>query len=139
RRAAAGGRGPRARVGVSYAPIGAPAFGVASNAADPARAVDSSAAVRLMAAASDSHSAGAARLPVASIRYVATAGVKPPTLAVARLKAREKRAVRTAGGIISARNGIIAPLYIPKKNENHSSTISSLPKLGAATSHSIAG
>src|SRR5439155_25887826 len=72
--------------------------------------VATQAAVKLMAAASDSHSAGAARFPVASIRYVATAGVKPPKMAVARLKASENAAVRTSGGIISARNGIIAPL-----------------------------
>lgn len=37
-------------------------------------------------------------LPVHSIRYVQTAGVKPPKTAVARLKASEKPAVRTSGG-----------------------------------------
>ncbi|MGA9821240.1 MAG: hypothetical protein WBQ36_06565 [Desulfobaccales bacterium] len=44
------------------------------------------------------------------INQVHTAGVNPPKMAVARLKESEKAAVRTCGGIISARKGIIAPL-----------------------------
>ena len=68
------------------------------------------AAERLMAAASESQSAGAARFPVASMRRVETAGVKPPKIAVAVTKASEKAAVRTRCGIISASSGIIEPL-----------------------------
>ncbi|MGC2692449.1 MAG: hypothetical protein WA228_07100, partial [Desulfobaccales bacterium] len=68
------------------------------------------AAVRLIAAAVDSQRAGEHRLPVMWINQVHTAGVNPPKMAVARLKESEKAAVRTCGGIISARKGIIAPL-----------------------------
>jgi len=41
--------------------------------------------------------------------------------------------------MISVRKGTIAPLYAPKKNEYKSSTASRRSKLGAATSHRIAG
>ena len=70
----------------------------------------SRAAVRLRQAAKESQSAGAARLPVARIRNVAMAGVNPPKTTVFRLNDSEKAAVRIFLGIISTRNGIIAPL-----------------------------
>lgn len=47
---------------------------------------------RLIVAAVASQSAGDALLPVRSIRYVQTAGVKPPKIAVARLNASENGA-----------------------------------------------
>src|SRR5207253_872164 len=61
-------------------------------------------------AANDSHNPGTARFPVRSIRYVQIAGVKPPKIAVARLNATEKPAVRMWLGMISVRYGYIAPL-----------------------------
>src|SRR5712671_6978824 len=68
------------------------------------------AATSPISAANDNHSAGMARLPVTWMRYVQTAGVNPPKIAVARLNATEKPVVLISGGMISARYGTIAPL-----------------------------
>jgi hypothetical protein len=51
-----------------------------------------------------------ARLPVRRMSAVETAGVKPPKIPVARLYASEKPVVRTCSGMISVRNGTMAPL-----------------------------
>src|SRR5580700_1043426 len=75
-----------------------PAFRVINTAANP------------IAAANASHNPGTARFPVLWISHVQTAGVKPPKTAVARLKAIENPDARTFAGIISVRNGTIAPL-----------------------------
>src|SRR5260221_12369471 len=60
-------------------------------------------------------------------------------MAVAKLNASEKPEVRISGGMISARCGIIAPLYMPKNMDSHNSTISSRAVDGSLTSHNIAG
>ncbi|ETP63189.1 hypothetical protein BDSB_23350 [Burkholderia dolosa PC543] len=59
--------------------------------------------------------------------------------AVARLNASEKPATRTSAGMTSVSATTIAPLYMPKKNESHSSTISMRAKLGADDSQDSAG
>src|SRR5580698_6380342 len=92
-----------------------------------------------MAAANDNHNPGTARFPVSWISHVQIAGVKPPNTAVARLKAIENPAARTVAGIISARNGTMAPLYPPNRTESHSSTSSSLVNEGALTSQRSEG
>jgi hypothetical protein len=74
-----------------------------------------------------------ARLPVSPIRAVVIAGVKPPKIAVARLNATEYPVVLTLAGIISVRNGTMAPLELAKISENQSSTKRSLGIEGAAT------
>src|ERR1700688_2950538 len=73
------------------------------------------------------------------MRYVQIAGVNPPKIAVARLNAKENPEVRISGGMISAKCGIIAPLYTPKRTESHNSTISRRAVEGSLTSHNIAG
>ena len=66
------------------------------------------------------------------------AGVSPPKIVVARLKASEKPTVRTYTGItVSA--ATIAPLYMSKKNENHSRTSVIRVKSGATVSQCITG
>jgi len=76
-----------------------------------------------------------ARLPVILINAVTIAGVKPPKIAVARLKTSEYPVARTLAGMISVRNGTIAPLELAKIMENQSSTRRSFGIEGAATSH----
>ncbi len=60
-------------------------------------------------------------------------------MAVARLKASEKPTVRTCTGITSVSAATIAPLYMPKKNENHSRTSVIRVKSGATVSQCITG
>ena len=55
----------------------------------PERCLSSATAISARTAAKDSHSAGMARLPVMPMSAVEIAGVKPPKIAVARLKASE--------------------------------------------------
>ncbi|BDA90994.1 hypothetical protein E3AUHO_36800 [Klebsiella pneumoniae subsp. pneumoniae] len=58
-------------------------------------------------------------------------------MAVARLKASEKPTVRTYTGITSVSAATIAPLYMSKKNENHSRTSVIRVKSGATVSQCI--
>ncbi len=60
-------------------------------------------------------------------------------MAVARLKASEKPTVRTCTSITSVSAATIAPLYMPKKNENHSRTSVIRVKSGATVSQCITG
>src|SRR5262249_5473111 len=60
-------------------------------------------------------------------------------VAVAKLNDSEKPIVLICWGSVSITNGIIAPLYRPKKSEYQSSTSSSREKLGALVSHAIVG
>jgi hypothetical protein len=96
--------------------------------------LSSAVAINAKIAANESHSAGMARLPVMPINAVTIAGVKPPKIAVARLKASEYPVARTLAGMISVRNGTIAPLELAKMMENQSSTKSSFGTVGEATS-----
>ena len=90
-------------------------------------------------AAHISHQPGALLSPVSSTRAVEIAGVSPPKIVVARLKASEKPMVRTYTGITSVSAATIAPLYMPKKNENHSRTSVIRVKSGATVSQCITG
>ena len=88
-------------------------------------------------AAHISHQPGGLLSPVSSTRAVEIAGVRSPKMAVARLKASEKPTVRTYTGITSVSAATIAPLYMPKKNENHSRTSVIRVKSGATVSQCI--
>ena len=90
-------------------------------------------------AAHISHQPGALLSPVSSTSAVEIAGVRSPKMAVARLKASEKPTVRTCTGITSVSAATIAPLYMPKKNENHSRTSVIRVKSGATVSQCITG
>ncbi len=70
----------------------------AGGRASPRDRRESSAPVRLIAAASETQSAGAARFPVSSISAVLMVGVKPPKIAVAVTKASANPVVRTFCG-----------------------------------------
>src|SRR5215831_706085 len=89
--------------------------------------------------AKESQAPGIALLPEVWMSQVAIMGVKPPKVAVAKLYASEKPEVRTSAGMISVRNGIIAPFQQPQMKESHSSTMRSLVNEGSRTSHDIAG
>ena len=67
-------------------------------------------AIKPTVAAKETHIPGTARFPVACIRNVQIAGVKPPNAAVAQLYANENPVVRTSIGMISVRNTTIAPV-----------------------------
>ncbi len=88
-------------------------------------------------AAHISHQPGGLLSPVSSTRAVEIAGVRSPKMAVARLKASEKPTVRTCTGITSVSAATIAPLYMSKKNENHSRTSVIRVKSGATVSQCI--
>ncbi len=90
-------------------------------------------------AAHISHQPGGLLSPVSSTSAVEIAGVSPPKIVVARLKASEKPTVRTYTGITSVSAATIAPLYMPKKNENHSRTSVIRVKSGATVSQCITG
>ncbi len=77
--------------------------------------------------------------PVDCTRKVDIAGVNPPKIAVARLKAKEKPTTRTFCGMTSVNAATIAPLYMPKKNEKYSKTTNNRSKLGASASQCMAG
>ena len=94
---------------------------------------------RLHTAANISQKAGVLAFPVCSTRKVHAMGVMPPKIAAARLKAREKPTVRTRFGMTSASVATIVPLYMPKKNENHSRTSVIRVKSGATVSQCITG
>lgn len=90
-------------------------------------------------AAHISHQPGGLLSPVSSTSAVEIAGVRSPKMAVARLKASEKPTVRTCTGITSVSAATIAPLYMSKKNENHSRASVIRVKSGATVSQCITG
>ena len=78
--------------------------------ADAPLRIEARVAIKPQAAANDNHTPGIALFPVVAIRYVQTAGVNPPKMAVARLYASENPDALTSGGISSVRYTTMAPL-----------------------------
>src|SRR5580700_8310289 len=93
----------------------------------------------LQAAANISQNPGDALLPVIATSPVAAKGVNVPNSPAARANASEKQVVRTWAGTTSTSAPSIVPLYTPKYSENIIPTITSLPKVGSAVSHTKAG
>src|SRR6516165_2309243 len=96
-------------------------------------------AIILQAAALISQNPAEALLPVNATSPVAAKGVNVPNSAAARANASEKQVVRTWLGTTSTSAPNIVPLYTPKYSENIIPTMISLPKVGAAVSHTRAG